>query len=72
MKLGENIRYGLAIMLTIVAVVLVIGGRVVTFHQTEGEALVQAWRWWAGAVGSVFIALVLTSEQKHKEKDDNP
>ena len=47
-------------MMTVVCLVFIVVGKVKAYHMTEGEALVELWPWWLGAVIAGAVVAVFT------------
>ena len=61
-----KVKRSLCAILLVVSVVLIIFGRVYTFHMTESESLISAWKYWSGSVVLIIIAVFL-SQDKYKK-----
>ena len=50
-------REAIGVLLSFIAAVVLIAGRVETCHMTEGEAFIGGWPYWAGGLGLLLVAL---------------
>ena len=49
----------MSLLFTILGIICIIGGRIVTFDLTEGQAFVEGSIYWFGAVGWFLLAFMM-------------
>ena len=49
----------MSVLFTILGIICIIAGRVATFDLTEGQAFVEGWIYWLGAVSYFYLAFAV-------------
>ncbi len=58
-----KIQKTLSLIFGLAGLILVIWGRVATYHCTEGEAFIKGWKFWLAAAGCALLGLWLTRKE---------
>ena len=58
--MNRKVKIFIAGIMMVVCLIFIVVGKVKAYHMTEGEALVELWPWWLGAVVAGAVVAVLT------------